>query len=158
MRSRSVLLFFATVLAGCSARRSPEVAAPPLLATQPAIPQPTTPEPALLALFTERVSELKTRGGECATYASVLETSVRGGRVTVRPFMWRVDGRLVSGQAKSDGAIVVARHIDSLNVGRRTVEVVMWTLEHEAAHVAFSIANGTDAVTDQANDLVRSCR
>lgn len=119
---------------------------------------PATPDRALLALFSERVSELKNRGGECASYASVLETSVRGGRVTVRPFMWRVGGRLVSGEARTDGAIVVARHIDSLNVGRRTVEDMMWTLEHEAAHVAFRIANGGDAVSDQANDLVKSCR
>jgi hypothetical protein len=145
------------ILAGCSARQSPNVA-PRSIEAPPATATSATPEPALLALFTDRVSALKTRGGECATYASVLETSVRGGRVTVRPFMWRVGGRLVSGEARTDGAIVVARHIDSLNVGQRTVEDMMRTLEHEAAHVAFRIANGADAVTDQANDLVRSCR
>lgn len=91
-------------------------------------------------------------------YGSVLETSLKEGRVSVRPFMWRVDGRLVSGEARSDGAIVVARHIDPLNVGARSVDDMLWTLEHEAAHVAFSISNSRDAREDRANQLVRGCR
>lgn len=111
---------------------------------------------ALIARSTERVAQLKTLGGECATYASVLESSLFSGRVTVRPFMWRVEGRLVSGEARPDGAIVVAREIDPLNVGMRSIDDVVRTLEHEAAHVAFRITNGRDA--DPASVLVRGCR
>lgn len=107
---------------------------------------------------TERVAELKSRGGQCARYGTVLEASLREGRVTLRPFMWRVGGHLVSGEARDDGAIVVARHIDPLNIGVRTIEDVIWTLEHEAAHTAFQIPNGLDAGGDRANALVRQCR
>ena len=113
---------------------------------------------ALLVRSTERVAELKGRGGDCAAYGSVLESSVINGRVRVRPYMWRVGSRLVSGEARPDGAIVVARDIDPLNVGLRTVEDVVWTLEHEAAHIAFRITNGADAIDDLANARVRSCR
>ena len=113
---------------------------------------------ALLVRSSERVAELKGRGGDCAAYGSVLESSVLGGRVSVRPYMWRVGSRLVSGEARPDGAIVVARDIDPLNVGLRTVDDVVWTLEHEAAHIAFRITNGADAVDDLANARVRSCR
>lgn len=112
----------------------------------------------LRVLSTERVADLKSRGGDCAEVGSILETSVRSGRVSVRPYMWRVGGRLVSGEAQPDGSIVVARHIDPLNVGIRTVDDMVWTLEHEAAHVAFRISNGTDALSDRANELVRACR
>jgi hypothetical protein len=72
--------------------------------------------------------------------------------------MWRVGGRLVSGVARADGDIVVARHIDPLNVGVRTVDDMVRTLEHEAAHVAFKVSNGPAAVVDLANDIVRACR
>ena len=85
----------------------------------------------------------------------MLETSLQAGRVTVRDYMWRVGGRLVSGQARPDGAIVVARHIDPLNVGTRTIDDIVRTLEHEAAHVAFRITNGRE--TDDAGALVRTC-
>ena len=105
---------------------------------------------------TQRVAELKSRGGECAAYGSGLETSLLDGRVTVRPFMWRVGGRLVSGEARSDGDIVVARHIDPLNVGARTVDDMVRTLEHEAAHVAFRVPNTPDV--DLANAIVQACR
>ena len=110
---------------------------------------------ALVVRSNERVAELKSRGGECATYGSVLETSLQAGRVTVRDYMWRVGGRLVSGEARPDGAIVVARHIDPLNVGARTIDDIVRTLEHEAAHVAFRITNGRDS--DDANALVQTC-
>lgn len=105
---------------------------------------------------TQRVAELKSRGGECAAYGSVLETSLLDRRVTVRPFMWRVGGRLVSGEARSEGDIVVARHIDPYNVGVRTVDDMVRTLEHEAAHVAFGVPNGPDV--DLANAIVQACR
>ena len=114
-----------------------------------------TLEQVLMVRSSERVAELKSRGGECATYGSVLETSLQAGRVTVRDYMWRVAGRLVSGEARPDGAIVVARHIDPLNVGVRTIDDMVRTLEHEAAHVAFQISNGRDG--DDASTLVRTC-
>jgi hypothetical protein len=113
---------------------------------------------ALLVRSTERAAELRGRGGDCAAYGAVLESSVLGGRVSVRPYMWRVGSRLVSGEARSDGAIIVARDIDPLNLGVRTIDDVVWTLEHEAAHIAFRITNGADAVDDLANARVRSCR
>jgi len=106
----------------------------------------------------ERVAELKSRGGECAAYATVLEKSLLDARVTVRPYMWRVGGRLVSGEARSDGSIVVARDIDPLNTGVRTIEDMIRTLEHESVHVAFRISNGWDTMDDLANSLVRTCR
>jgi hypothetical protein len=72
--------------------------------------------------------------------------------------MWRVSGQLASGEGRPDGTMVLAREIDSLNVGVRTLDDVIWTLEHEAAHIAFSISNGADAEDDRANRLVRACR
>jgi hypothetical protein len=110
----------------------------------------------LAYLSTQRVAELKSRGGECAAYGSVLETSLLDGRVMVRPFMWRVGGRLVSGEATSHGDIVVARHIDPMNVGVRTVADMVRTLEHEAAHVTFKVPNTPDI--DLANAIVQACR
>lgn len=105
-----------------------------------------------------RLVELRERGGACARYAAVLEASYRTGRITLRPYMWRVGAHLASGEARPDGRMVLAREIDSLNVGVRTIEDVLWTLEHEAAHIAFNISNGTDARTDGANTHVRDCR
>jgi hypothetical protein len=72
--------------------------------------------------------------------------------------MWRVGSRLVSGEGRPDGKIVVARHIDALNVGVRTIDDMLWTLEHEAAHIAFSITNGDDSLDDGANARVLECR
>jgi hypothetical protein len=162
------LIVGAFVVAGCGVSRPPDITT----AVVPATASPTSDtadatcesctEPAvdqaLLVRSSERLVELKSRGGACAAYGSVLESSLSQGRVSVRPFMWRVDGRLVSGEGRSDGAIVVARDIDPLNVGVRTVEDMLWTLEHEAAHVAFRISNNRDAVEDRANQLVRGCR
>jgi hypothetical protein len=54
--------------------------------------------------------------------------------------------------------MILAREIDSLNVGVRTLEDVVRTLEHEAAHIAFDISNGADAADDRANTMVRACR
>ena len=72
--------------------------------------------------------------------------------------MWRVEGRLVSGQATPDGNMVLARDIDPLNVGLRTVDDVLWSVEHEAAHIAFRIPNDEWAGLDRANRYVRECR
>jgi hypothetical protein len=106
----------------------------------------------------ERIAELKARGGPCSSYAAVLESSYRTGRITIRPYMWRVGTQLASGEAKPNGEMVLAREIDPLNVGLRTLDELLWTMEHEAAHIAFDIDNGTGAGEDQANSYVRACR
>ena len=117
------------------------------------------PVPGELALAIEsRVAELERRGGVCSVYASVIERSYRQGRIMIRPFMWRVEGRLVSGQATPNGDMVLARDIDPLNVGLRTVDDVLWSVEHEAAHIAFRIPNDEWAGVDRANRYVRECR
>lgn len=105
-----------------------------------------------------RVAELKARGGSCAVYGEVLERSYRAGQITVRPYMWREGPFLVSGEGKPNGDMVLAREIDSLNVGVRTIDDLLWTMEHEAAHIAFNISNGADAADDLANTRVRECR
>jgi hypothetical protein len=169
--SRTGVLILAALTGGCAVNRAAVREAAPLpapatVSVDPASADsgacdgcaPRTLDLVLLVRSTARVADLKSRGGECAEYGSVLETSMQAGRVSVRPYMWRVDGRLVSGEAQPDGSIIVARHIDVLNVGIRTIEDVIWTLEHEAAHVAFRISNGTDALSDRANELVRACR
>jgi hypothetical protein len=171
MRRLAGVLFLAAMAGGCTMVRSPAVHSPVHVPAPPSqVPNDSSAtsgcadcvdgllDDALLVRSTERVTELKTFGGDCEAYALVLEASLRSGRVVVRPFMWRVEGRLVSGAAQPDGAIVVARHIDPLNVGARSINDVIQTLEHEAAHVAFGITNGRDAVDDQANVLVRGCR
>ena len=104
-----------------------------------------------------RITDLKTRGGDCSRYGAVLETSYRSGQITLRPYMWRTGSHLTSGEAKPNGAMMLAREIDSLNVGVRTVDDVMWTMEHEAAHIAFDLASGNEAGEEKVNQTVRAC-
>lgn len=106
-----------------------------------------------------RIEALKQRGDRCAAYGEVLERSYRSGRITIRPYMWRVGSQLVSGEAHRDGAIFLAREIDALNVGRRSFDELVWTLEHEAAHLAFNLDAPFDrAPGDRADAVVRECR
>lgn len=105
-----------------------------------------------------RVAELKQRGGVCTLYAGVLENAYHGGRITLRPFMWRVGGRLASGQATPNGEMTLAREIDPLNVGLRTVDDVVWSMEHEAVHIALRIASAEWPREDGADSYVRACR
>ena len=105
-----------------------------------------------------RISDLKARGGDCFRYATVLETSYRRGRITLRPFMWRVGSHLASGEAKPNGDMTLAREIDSLNVGVRTVDDVVWSMEHEAVHIAFDLASGAEASEVKADQHVRACK
>ena len=153
-------LLLTALAGGCAFSRSPGTLTPDIApkavpGEREAIPAEGPLEQVLIVRSSERVAALKSLGGECAAYGSVLETSLQAGRVTVRDYMWRVGGRLVSGEARPDGAIVIARHIDPLNVGVRTIDDMVRTLEHEAAHVAFRIPNGRDA--DDASTLVRTC-
>jgi hypothetical protein len=105
-----------------------------------------------------RVADLKARGGHCSDYAAVLESSYRNGRITIKPYMWRVGSHLASGEAKPNGDMVLAREIDSLNVGVRTLGDLLWSMEHEAAHIAFRIDTQGGLTEDRANDYVRACK
>ena len=105
-----------------------------------------------------RIADLKARGGDCSRYGEVLETSYRSGQITLRPYMWRVGSHLASGEAKPNGDMMLAREIDSLNVGVRTVNDVLWSMEHEAAHIAFDLASGNEASEERANQTVRACK
>jgi hypothetical protein len=105
-----------------------------------------------------RIADLKARGGTCSRYGTVLETSYRSGRITIRPFMWRVGSHLASGEAKPNGDMTLAREIDSLNVGVRTVDDVLWSMEHEAVHIAFDLASGVETSEIQTDRYVRSCK
>ena len=117
------------------------------------------PMPAELTRAAEtRIATLKARGGDCSRYATVLETSYRSGRITLRPFMWRVGTSLASGEARPNGDMTLAREIDSLNVGVRTVDDVLWSMEHEAVHITFDLASGIDASEVKADQIVRACK
>jgi hypothetical protein len=105
-----------------------------------------------------RLADLKQRGGVCSQYGDVLEKSYRSGRITIRPYMWRVGDRLTSGEAQPNGTMTLAREIDPLNVGVRTVDDLVWSMEHEAVHIAFNITTGVEAGEDRANPYVRACR
>ena len=135
-----------------------------IVAAACARPVRLTPAPACAAggdvcgALASRVADLKTRGGDCLAYGQVLESSVASGRLVVRPYMWRVGQNLASAQATPAGDIAVAREIDSLNVGVRTLDEVLWSVEHEAVHVAFQIPSGLTADEDVVDRVVRACR
>ena len=105
-----------------------------------------------------RIADLESRGGDCSRYGKVLATSYRTGRITIRPYMWRVGQHLASGEAKPNGDMTLAREIDSLNVGIRTVDDVMRSIEHEAVHIAFALPSGFESSEEKADATVRACR
>ncbi|MDP1889299.1 MAG: hypothetical protein Q8K55_00290 [Gemmatimonadaceae bacterium] len=105
-----------------------------------------------------RVADLKARGGACQAYGAVLEGSLASKRIVVRPFMWRVGGSLASAQASSTGEIDVARDVDALNVGRRSLDEVVHSVEHEAVHIAFAIPSGAEWNEMLVNERVEGCR
>jgi len=88
----------------------------------------------------------------------VLEGSLASKRIVVRPFMWRVGGSLASAQALSSGEIDVARDVDALNLGRRSLDEVVHSVEHEAVHIAFAIPSGADWNEVLVNERVERCR
>lgn len=115
--------------------------------------------PAEIARAVEsRIADLRSRGGDCARYGAVLDHSYRSGRIVLRPFMWRVGGHLASGEARPDGRMMLAREIDSLNVGIRTVDDVITSMEHESAHIAFDFESGDGASEAMAGLTVRACK
>ena len=105
-----------------------------------------------------RIANLKARGGDCSRYGAVLESSYRSGQIRLRPYMWRTGTHLTSGEASPNGDMLLAREIDSLNVGVRTVDDVIWTMEHEAAHITFDLASGNEASEEKVNQTVRACQ
>ena len=113
--------------------------------------------PEVARAIERRIEALTLRGGDCALVGSTLDRSYKEGRIRIRPYMWRVGEHLASGEARPNGDIALAREIDSLNVGRRTLAEMLETMEHEAAHIAFAItpANGGEA---RAGAYVRACR
>ena len=119
-----------------------------------AVPLP----PELARAIETRLADLGVRGGVCSQYGAVLERSYRSGRITIRPFMWRVGAQLTSGEAKPNGEMTLAREIDPLNVGVRTVDDVIRSMEHEAVHIALDLRDGLEGGEDDANRYVRACR
>ena len=115
-------------------------------------------EEGLQRAINARISALMEKGGTCAIYGGVLDNSLRSGRIAVRPSMWRHEGRLVAGEASPSGDMSVAREIDSLNVGRRGIDEIIWTMEHEAVHIAFGIPSLTQDDEGAVNSRVRSCQ
>lgn len=105
-----------------------------------------------------RVADLKARGGACQAYGAVLEGSLASKRIVVRPFMWRVGSSLASAQASSSGEINVARDVDPLNIGRRSLDEVVHSVEHEAVHIAFAIPSGAEWNEMLVNERVDGCR
>jgi len=85
-----------------------------------------------------------------------LERSHRAGQIRIRPYMWRIGPNLASGEAKPNGEITLAREVDPLNVGVRTLDDLIASMEHEAAHIAFDItrSNGGE---ERVNGTVRRC-
>jgi hypothetical protein len=157
------LIAIASALAsGCARGHPPELAAG--AAAVRAIPVPcghclTLPMTSSVTdAIAARVADLKARGGGCLAYGGVLEASLASGRITLRPYMWRVGSDLASAEGRPSGEMTLALEIDSLNVGVRTLDDVLWSLEHEAAHIAFSIPSGDRAAEADVDQHVRECR
>ena len=86
-----------------------------------------------------RIADLQTRGGDCSRYGTVLERSYRSGRITIRPYMWRVGQHLASGEAKPNGEMMLARvnrERDALHDGRLPVAEVD-VVDGEEGHSVF---------------------
>jgi len=160
-RRRISLVIGVAALTGC-AHRAVAPAIPPwpveraveALCAQCTLP----PGGEVRAALETRIVVLKGLGGACSEYGKVLETSLAAGRIGVRPYMWRVGSQLASAQARPDGDILVAREIDSLNVGVRKVADVIRSVEHEAAHIAFAIPSGEQSNEASVNSHVGECR
>jgi len=115
-------------------------------------------ETELAAAIEARVADLKARGGVCEEYGEVLEGALATGHITLRPYMWRVEGNLASAQGESTGEMTIARDIDSLNVGVRRLDDVLRSAEHEAAHIALRIASGDPVRESRVDERVNECR
>ena len=146
----------APVVSASRHQAAPATAAPPAAFCLGCVPAPDGDE--ILHAVAMRVADLKARGGVCQAYGTVLEGSLATQRIVVRPFMWRVGTNLASAQALSTGEIDVAREVDSLNVGVRSLDDVVHSVEHEAAHIAFAIPSGQAWTETLVNERVGECR
>ncbi len=169
--TKRAMLVLAFCSAACARHRAADVAAHPVPPPAP-LPSPAAASAAHPAITTEaqtiapelasaigaRVADLKARGGVCEEYGEVLESALATGRITLRPYMWRVDGNLASAQGESTGEMTIARDIDSLNVGVRRLDDVLRSAEHEAAHIALRIASGDPVREARVDERVNGCR
>jgi hypothetical protein len=161
LRPPTLALLSGLLLAAACAHPRPRAAVVPEPVAGPAAPcasctqMPSSAE--LMSALALRVADLRARGGACMAYGRVLEGSLAGGRIVVRPYMWHVGTRLASAQAMSTGEIDVAREVDSLNVGVRRLGDVVHSVEHEAAHIAFSIPSGLEWNEALVDERVAQC-
>lgn len=118
---------------------------------------PVPMKPELARAIELRVADLKVRGGACQAYGDVLEKSYAAGQIKLRPFMWRERGNLASGSASESGELSTAIEIDSLNVGSRTIDDVLRSIEHEAAHVAFKLPSRDATSEADVDRRIRQC-
>ncbi|HKS05701.1 MAG TPA: hypothetical protein VJR92_05265 [Gemmatimonadaceae bacterium] len=114
--------------------------------------------PEIRAALVTRITALRHRGGACEAYAGVLDRSLTAGLITIKPYMWRVGRSLTSGEGRPSGEMTLARDIDSLNVGVRSVDDVVHSIEHEAAHIALGVPSGSSVNELRVDNVVRDCR
>jgi hypothetical protein len=128
----------------------------PVVACERCRPDAMAPE--VTRAIEQRIADLASRGQSCAVYGEVLERSYRERRISIRPYMWSVGPNLVSGEANTNGDMLLAREIDSLNVGVRTLADLMRTMEHEAVHIAFDISSRDESNEARVNAVMQECR
>jgi predicted unusual protein kinase regulating ubiquinone biosynthesis (AarF/ABC1/UbiB family) len=120
---------------------------------------PVAMRPEVARAIEGRITELKTRGGNCQVYGEALERTYVAGKIVLRPYMWRVAGNLASGTAHGpEGDMTLAVDIDSLNVGVRTLDDMLRSVEHEAAHLAFQDLRRDEVGEAEVDRRVRACR
>jgi hypothetical protein len=133
----------------------PTSASSPVPTCERCSPEAMAPE--VTQVIERRIADLASRGESCAVYGEVLERSYRQGRISLRPYMWRVGSHLVSGEANANGEMLLALEIDSLNVGVRTIADLMRTMEHEAVHIAFHIPSRDESNEARVNSFMQEC-
>ena len=119
---------------------------------------PVEMRPEIARAIEARIASLKSTGGTCQMYGEVLERSYTAGLIRLRPYMWRVGGTLASGTARPTGELITALAVDSLNPGVRTLDDVIRSIEHEAAHVALEIPSREPAAEQVVDENVKACR
>jgi len=166
-KTASAIAVFAVTLAasGCATAPAGRVYVPAPAPVGPRVVDvrcdscgPVAMRPEVARAIEARIADLKARGGGCLAYGTVLERSYASGRITLRPYMWRVGANLASGQSLESGQLATAVEIDSLNVGVRTLDDLMKSIEHEAAHLAFQIPSRDESAEKAVDQHVRECR
>jgi hypothetical protein len=153
----ATLLFVACMHAPRTRRDlTPATVSSPAVTCEQCSPDAMSPE--VTRAIEQRIADLASRGRSCAVYGDVLERSYRERRISIRPYMWRVGPHLVSGEAHANGEMQLAREIDSLNVGVRTLADLMRTMEHEAVHIAFNISSRDESNEARVNSVMQECR